>query len=440
MCVSMETSLCRVCLVSYKNIVNIFETAHESGISIAYMISRCTDYKVDREDKFPKSICVSCLEDVQNAFEIIETYERSHQFYSFFKDLREEECEDEGSHCFEEGPIKDEETNGDNWTREFPDQKENCGSYRSYSQLSNEGTEGDLEETNLKGSDDCGDDTVYKFCIDDGKDKTKVKLSLNCSYCPKTFPTKSKLEIHFRSHKKEMRPFKCSHCTKCFATRQVLTNHFLTHTGERPFKCSQCPKAFGTNGNLKRHLTVHTGDRPSFPCSHCLKSFISKQRLTIHLRSHLKKENRSALQCSYCLKPFVKNFLLQKHLRTHTGERPFKCSHCSKTFGFQPNLKRHLLIHTGERPFDCSHCSKRFQTKEHLKRHFLTHTGERPFQCSTCSKSFTQKISLKIHMRTHTGERPFKCSHCSKDFTLCTSLKRHLIIHTKKRSFKRQTA
>ncbi|KAI8041295.1 hypothetical protein M5D96_005551 [Drosophila gunungcola] len=85
--------------------VNIFDTTHESGISIALMISRCTEYKVEKGDQFPKTICASCLQDAHNAFEIIETYERSHQFFSFFKDVREEECEDAGSNCSEEVQV-----------------------------------------------------------------------------------------------------------------------------------------------------------------------------------------------------------------------------------------------------------------------------------------------------------------------------------------------
>ncbi|KAI8041296.1 hypothetical protein M5D96_005552, partial [Drosophila gunungcola] len=51
--------------------------------------------------------------DVHNAFEIIETYEKSHQFFSFFKDVRNEEHGDEGSNCFEKCTIKEEELNED---------------------------------------------------------------------------------------------------------------------------------------------------------------------------------------------------------------------------------------------------------------------------------------------------------------------------------------
>jgi len=61
--------------------VNIFEEL-ELGVSIGSMIAECTGYTVEKGDLFPQTICAICLQEVENAFDIKKTYERSSQLYS----------------------------------------------------------------------------------------------------------------------------------------------------------------------------------------------------------------------------------------------------------------------------------------------------------------------------------------------------------------------
>ncbi|KAH8329525.1 hypothetical protein KR074_012402 [Drosophila pseudoananassae] len=79
-------SLCRVCLRSSKDMVNIFEeTLPPGGIALADVISQCTENSVAKGDSFPKSICRPCLVHIQAAFEIRQTFERSRRFFGMMQ-------------------------------------------------------------------------------------------------------------------------------------------------------------------------------------------------------------------------------------------------------------------------------------------------------------------------------------------------------------------
>ncbi|XP_052844855.1 zinc finger protein interacting with ribonucleoprotein K-like [Drosophila gunungcola] len=355
----MSSTICRVCLMNNETMVNIFDAKHESGISIANVISKCTGYKVELEDRLPKNICESCLQDAQNAFDIIDTYERSHQIFSFFIDVRKVKRESPHSNCSKEGTIEKEESHGENGKALKGAEDEIERSHQVFSFLkdvreenqdstdfncSEEGTTekeespgGNKKMENGKGE---GNDN------DDGNSKNVDDHRLNCPQCAKNIHKRS-LKRHLRTHIED-RPHKCSHCSKSYTSHPQLKLHLKTHSGERAFKCSVCSKTFNQKSHLGPHLRIHTGERP--------------------------------YKCSICSNSFSQNATMLSHMRTHSEERPFGCSQCPKTFRQKAGLRGHMITHSQERPYSCSHCFTTSRTKSNLKKHMLTHTRERPFK------------------------------------------------------------
>ena len=64
--------------------------------------------------------------------------------------------------------------------------------------------------------------------------------------------------------------------------------------------------------------------------------------------------------CKYCCKSFLCRNQLIDHVKTHTGEKPYSCPICNKKCSLSGNLIKHMRTHTGDKPYSCSVCSKQF--------------------------------------------------------------------------------
>nr|XP_009862497.1 zinc finger protein 782 [Ciona intestinalis] len=168
--------------------------------------------------------------------------------------------------------------------------------------------------------------------------------------------------------------------------------------------CNVCNKEFKCQSALTTHVRIHTGEKP-FVCETCGASFVQKQSLIFHRKTHKHKEHT----CETCGLTFTLLRGLREHLRTHTGDRPFVCDVCGRAYLRRTNLRDHQTTHSGEKRYKCQYCGKMFRKWCSKQKHERIHDSERPFPCSLCSKTFTQKYNLKVHMRTHE-----KCDSSSK--------------------------
>nr|XP_061819713.1 zinc finger protein 771-like isoform X2 [Nerophis lumbriciformis] len=138
------------------------------------------------------------------------------------------------------------------------------------------------------------DDTTSQSPDTDDEDSTadnkrftsscKGEQIFGCSFCAETFPQKTHLMAHSRTHTGE-KPFCCPFCDKPFSEKAHLIAHTRTHTGEKPFFCSFCDKRFSTKGQLISHTRTHTGEKP-FSCSVCSTDFGDSSALARHMRTH----------------------------------------------------------------------------------------------------------------------------------------------------------
>nr|XP_017025772.1 zinc finger protein 525-like isoform X1 [Drosophila kikkawai] len=267
----MDT-VCRVCLEVTESMVNIYRGTTKFDISIADMISQITGFKVAREDSYPEGICMPCLEDAQNAFQIKQTYERCHKI---FCQLREELMDK--SSC--ELP-RDQDASGE---AELAFKCPHCP-----------------KRCRLK----CN---LTKHIKLHSKERP-----FRCDHCQKTFKDSSVLQKHIRIHTGE-RPFKCTQCPKAFSYSGSLRDHMLGHTGERPHQCPHCSSSFRWQKLLKTHLRTHTGERP-YKCPDCSKSFAARTTLETHIRTHSKMR---PYKCKFCPKSFTIKQSLYSHMKRH---------------------------------------------------------------------------------------------------------------------------
>lgn len=142
-----------------------------------------------------------------------------------------------------------------------------------------------------------------------------------------------------------------------------------------------------------------------FTCPECGKTFLRRNGLTLHMKSH-QKQNAHA--CCTCKVVFPQKNLLRTHkcvplekTPAKTADMRFRCELCGKYFHSRANLKVHYVVHTGERPHTCSFCGRGFSQKGNLTTHERIHKGERPYVCTICGKSFTQKGNLTHHLAIH---------------------------------------
>lgn len=147
-----------------------------------------------------------------------------------------------------------------------------------------------------------------------------------------------------------------------------------------------------------------------FDCPHCKSSWVSKEKLAMHVIQRHAEYITERFKCPKCTEMYVSAATLQVHVEEkHAHRSSRKCPHsgCDKRFKSPSRLQSHVSsVHDKRRPFACpkGDCDKKFSKRGDQEAHVqLEHHGLAVNACDVCSKSFSRIANKERHMRTQHG-------------------------------------
>ncbi|KAK4876243.1 hypothetical protein RN001_012665 [Aquatica leii] len=441
--------MCRICLEESNEMIDIHSNQNSLQLSIAEMVSICTNVKVEENDLISCLVCSTCTEEIIQATKFRLKFNKSYKLLNEY--LLKVNSKDEDSDqiviintirdSFKSDTVEiyaEEEIDKDKPGNEKMYKCKKCG----------EGFDSKVERIRHQ--------RVFKHYIRKTVICSKCNLQipiqnykmhyskhfkcLKCKLCDKTFSNNFNLQRHMHIHS-NAKPYKCNVCNAKFARQDKLKEHILLHNNDlckqplnenrcekyqRVLSCNFCSKTFALVKSLNTHLLLHTDK--SVICTHCGKLYPNEKKLNDHIMSVHRKDLGQSKQflCNICANQYSSKISLQRHILNHMGlAKRFQCDICQKAFTQAQSLQLHIKIHTGEKPFVCHICSKSFNKTFNFNRHLKIHNNVKLHKCTICEKSFSCKQTLIVHIRTHTGQKPYACDFCgtiskfSKSLSAC---------------------
>ncbi|KAF9414288.1 hypothetical protein HW555_007766 [Spodoptera exigua] len=244
---------------------------------------------------------------------------------------------------------------------------------------------------------------------------------------------------HVRKHREILRN-RCYYCDSEFDKTETMKVHIKEHFVKSQLPCPLCGEILKNEDSLKAHLQNYTITKPKrrprrkpgtpitiedLTCSLCKKVYKNPNSLRDHMKLHTIDRKRN-YTCDRCGKMFYNKGTLTSHILSHDKNRPHVCRICNKSFLYPNMLRRHVEMHSGVKPFSCEQCGRCFRLQYQLNAHKIVHTDSMPYVCSYCNKAFRFKQILKNHERQHTGAKPYSCQHCGMEFTNWSNYNKHM--------------
>jgi hypothetical protein len=151
----------------------------------------------------------------------------------------------------------------------------------------------------------------------------------------------------------------------------------------------------------------------------CSKTFSCSKELDDHVqKEHTNKLASQQFVCGWlgCNTSFKHRGKLNRHVSgAHSRYHAHHCTHCERTFCTKEQLKNHETTHTGEKKYKCSFCDHTSATKTQHNTHERTHTKEKPYACPYCLHRSGDSSNLSKHIKNkHPGPRNLPNGHVGR--------------------------
>lgn len=261
-----------------------------------------------------------------------------------------------------------------------------------------------------------------------------VVSRFECYLCRRTYPSRSKLSSHMKSHIDIM---ECSICTKVFKSNESRRRHMQLHSADPHLQhhCLICNKAFAVRRYMMSHMrTSHTNprakaDKPPkvqkiLTCEVCQKVFDKQGTFNKHIKSHNREPAR--YMCDYCGQEFEDRHILRRHLSSvhKISKKYFKCNVCQNIVP-KKREEEHIKFHRGEKDHQCEICGSRYVTEGLLSTHKKRQHAGLKYECDICPERFDQPKKLLHHRRSHAEPMEIHCNVCNLGFFNTRSLNKH---------------
>ncbi|XP_070508860.1 zinc finger protein piragua-like [Chironomus tepperi] len=237
------SSICRLCITQTPALTSVFSFKNDHLISD--LISLICPVNIDPSDNYPKSICLTCLRIVTEAYEL---REKSLQSDIKFKSGKIKMSSKNSEPAKSSAPTRSSSTKEPQKLPEVTTIKVEKDPFNSAIEFVDESYQPDDEqyESNESGNDyDDGDD-------DDDDDDYQEIIPIE----PK-IRKKSKYE---RVTVGEITRVKCRFCDKVFSNTQNVKRHMMMeHDSKKEVStsCKLCGAFISHKTNLKRHIKMH---------------------------------------------------------------------------------------------------------------------------------------------------------------------------------------
>nr|CAI5822575.1 unnamed protein product [Callosobruchus analis] len=253
----------------------------------------------------------------------------------------------------------------------------------------------------------------------------------SCTHCNATFKSKAVLDEHIVRNHPDLIPSvtrKMHECTNC-SYKTTMTSHLIKHMLKHPETADrhmlQHPE---TGSSFKLSTCIH--------CNASFKSKTSLDEHTIRKHPGFMDSISSKIhECANCTYKTTMTSQLARHMLKHpnsaSGFKLNTCTHCNKTFESKQTLDDHIikrhpdfLESVSGKIYECTNCEYKTTIKSRLAKHMLNHPEATEYKT-------TIKIRLAKHMLNHPeATSSYKRSiytHCNTTFKSKQTLDDHVI-------------